>query len=115
VMKRGRRARVWYVPEVEYSYVVNGQKYSGSRISYLVDNLDASESGAQKIADKYPLHSTRKVFHDPTDPSSCTLETGTSSIGTLLIILLPIGIFAVGVRWVWAPLQQLLRGRHKPR
>lgn len=109
IEQKRRKARVYYVPKIEYRYVIDGREYTGSRVSFLVREFDLSESGAKEMANRYPLNSTCKVFYDPADPSGCTLESGTTSTGSLLIALLPIGILAVGVYLVRSSLEAAKR------
>jgi hypothetical protein len=96
VERKMRKARNYYLPKIEYRYKVNGQEYHGDRISFVAE-VDESQSGVQAIADRYPVDSTRKVFYDPADPSSCTLETGTAASGTLLMVFVTVALAVAGV------------------
>jgi hypothetical protein len=100
IQQKRRRLRVWYEPNIEYHYRVNGQEYTGRRISFVI-SPNGSESAAQQIGAKYPVNSTPKVFYDPTNPSSCTLETGTNTAGILLMVSVVIFMPIAGVGIVW--------------
>lgn len=95
IFKGMRKARNYYLPKIEYRYTVNGQEYHGDRISFVAE-FDESQANAEAIAERYPLDSTRKVFYDPADPSSCTLETGTAASGTLLMVFVTLALAAAG-------------------
>ena len=112
-MKR-RKARTYPSPKIEYRYVVNGQEYTGVRISFVIKEFDLSDTAAQDVVDRYPLNSTRKVYYDPADPSSCTLETGASTAGSLMTAAIPIGLLAVGVHLVRSSLKEISRGKRRP-
>jgi hypothetical protein len=103
-----RKARMIYTPKIEYRYAINGQEYHGARISFLSNKIDSSEEAAQEYVAKYPLNSACKIFYDPSNPSSCTLETGTSATGTLLIAVVPLLLIAVGIHFI-----RQLEAQHK--
>src|SRR5664279_2026145 len=60
---------------VEYSYVVNGQEHSGTRIAMAPPGW-FSIGSTKQLLQKYPKREKVSVFYDPADPAVCTLESG---------------------------------------
>ena len=60
---------------VEYSYVVNGQEHSGTRIAMAPPAWFSVGSTAQ-LLQRYPKRQQVSVFYDPANPALCTLENG---------------------------------------
>jgi hypothetical protein len=60
---------------LEYSYDVNGQPYTGSRIAMLPKGWFAAGRPAELHA-RYPAGTEHPVYYDPAKPARCTLTQG---------------------------------------
>ncbi|WP_164021548.1 DUF3592 domain-containing protein [Pyxidicoccus trucidator] len=67
--------QILYRPEVEYTYTVDGQSYTGTSLGKDVVEV-SSKQHAQAHAARYPRGTPAKVFYDPEDPSQAVLEPG---------------------------------------
>lgn len=87
-----RRKVVEYVPEVAYTYNVDGQSYRSSRITFdAVNKLNARETVA-----RYPKGKRIGVFYDPQKPDRAVLEPGADPTGGLVFIGLGVGLAFMG-------------------
>jgi len=64
-----------YMPRVQYSYVVDGQSFSGTRIT-ASDEYQKNRGSADDILGRYPSGTAVTVFYDPQDPARAVLEQG---------------------------------------
>lgn len=62
-----------YVPQVFYTFTVEGRSYSGSRISF-TDDRTSDYTAAQTLVAHYPAQSSVTVYYDPADPELSVLE-----------------------------------------
>jgi hypothetical protein len=90
-----RRTRVVYHPQVRYRYAVDGQTFSGSRVT-MGDYSSSSKRRARKICVHYPAGSSCKVFYDPDQPESAVLKAG-MSFGTILPPVMGVLFALIGV------------------
>jgi len=72
-----------YGLNVSYDYVVNDQRYTGTRIS--LTDYSSSYNYATGLAEKYPVDQRVPVFYDPADPAKSVLETGANWVQYLLM------------------------------
>ncbi len=63
-----------YSAEVTYRYQVNGDSYTGNKIS--VGALSSSDEYARAILNRYPVGAPVSVHYSPGDPADAVLETG---------------------------------------
>lgn len=70
-----RKNRFAFKPQVHYEFEVDGQSYSGSRLTFS-DYTTSNEDQMQAIIAPYPVGTTVTVYYAPDKPSECTLETG---------------------------------------
>lgn len=63
-----------YLPDIHYTYAVNGTPFEGKRVRYGLMRLD--QKGATAIRTRYPEGDVVKVFYNPANPSDSVLETG---------------------------------------
>ena len=98
--KQSRRGFSHYEAVVRYNFMVNGLRYSGSRVSF-ASTIHLTESAAKEEAGKYPVNSTPMVFYDPSNPSCCALEQGSNSLSMLLLVVVPIVMGGIGSRLIW--------------
>ena len=71
-----------YVPEIVYKYTVGNKDYESDSIWYGIDGSLAYDfrSDAEVYTTRYPQGAEMKVFYDPEDPATATLETGPSAV-----------------------------------
>ena len=80
-----------YAPAVEYSYTVDGQTFTATRIGFVSDgDYDSSSMGAaETIAQSWKNKSDLRAFYDPSEPSRACLAPGAEfSIFYLMVALL---------------------------
>jgi hypothetical protein len=63
-------------PVVRYRYEVDGQRYEGSRIRWVVDGGFRKYTRARRLLDRYRTGAAIKVHYDPGCPSTAVLQTG---------------------------------------
>ena len=74
-IKRGSRDQGWtYTVNVKYSYLVDGVKYSGDKISFGYYS-SSSPRKANEIKRSYPVGKQVPVYYNPEDPYESVLET----------------------------------------
>ncbi len=102
----GRRGNRTYKAEINYSYIVDGQRYHGNKCTTL-ETRWTSPAGAARVQSQYPVGAAVDVFYDPQDPARAVLEPGvTVSIWAVLVGGLV--SLAVGIGTVVGPLKVLL-------
>ena len=76
---------VW-IPQVTFSFELNGKKYEGHRIS-VGDVPSDSHSGADEIVKRYQEGAPVRVFVDPSNPTESILQPGITfgAVGPLII------------------------------
>jgi hypothetical protein len=89
-----------YQPQIDYSYTVNDQRYSGDRVNF-GQNSYSSRRGAEEVAARYPVGQSVAVYYDPVEPDSAVLEPGVSS-GSYIVI--SIGACFVLISLILAPI-----------
>lgn len=90
----------YYVPEVTYTYSVNGQQYTSFRLSYdkKQEKCESLSECKQLIIDRYQPASTIKAFYNPKEPSEAVLLYG-DQFGHLFVqILICIFTFTIAIR-----------------
>ena len=88
----------YWFPDVSYFYEVNGVRIEGKGVRLGGEfGVNWSKSPAQKIADRFPIHSTPLVYYDPADPSSsCLVRSGPAVLALALI-----GSIFIGAGMTW--------------
>jgi len=102
--------RSTWVPEVTYTYQVNGTAYEGDtiRFSRLVFLKRGAKDRAQDVIDPYAGFPKVTVSHDPDDPSISVLEPGVT-MGTFSAITDSVGYILIGLvgvaflSWIFFP------------
>lgn len=95
--------RILYSPQVEYTYTVEGQRYTGTELT--LDSVEVSnKQHAQAHAARYAPGRPVTVFYDPEDPSRALLEPGVHSTSWAIpaagaACLFVTGAFYLFVRW----------------
>ncbi len=84
-----------YFAEVAYTYSVNGQEYTGSRISASDGEYNVRDGAVQAIAG-LQTGKTVDVHYNPTNPNHSVIRAG-AGFPEYFLLFLPVGIFAVGV------------------
>lgn len=86
-----------YTPQWQYQYTVNGNSYTGERISFGAVRGYGRLKKAQEELDKYPVNSSVRVYYDPEIPEESVLVQGTGGtwlgifLGGFFILLAVIG------------------------
>lgn len=70
-----RRNRFTYTPRVTYEFIVEGQTYTGTRLSFS-DYATSNEDQMQQVLAPYPVGTQITVYYDPDKPTECSLQTG---------------------------------------
>jgi hypothetical protein len=63
-----------YLPDIRYSYSVNGEQFEGSRVRFGLMRQDLA--GANAIRGRYPQGSSVEVFYNPAKSHDSVLEAG---------------------------------------
>lgn len=92
---QARRDETTYRPDVTYTYQVDGQDYTGHRVSY---RASGDRKSAEEVVARYPAGKVVQVHHDPKAPGTATLEVGSE---TTTGILLQAGWLFVGLGLIW--------------
>jgi hypothetical protein len=98
-----------YGTDITYAYAVNGQQYSGYRVT-LMDGSTSARGAVQDALNRYPAGGTVTVYYDPDDPASAILEPGFTS-GVLLLGALIVCFPGAGMLAFFGSLWQILRLR----
>jgi hypothetical protein len=96
----------YYRPEIEYTFTVKGEKYSGENIGLIMQGYN-TEKEAQNILDTYSIGKQVTVYYDPQDPNMSLLEPGVPGDAWLFAgfglffalmggVFVMIGIFKIG-------------------
>ena len=64
-----------YLPNITYTYSINGKKYTGKRIT-ASDEYQKTLMGAQDILKTYPVGGQVSVYYDPANPGESLLDRG---------------------------------------
>lgn len=78
--------KVRYVPEVRFSYQVDGEMYEGKRIAFGSDPTFPSRNKAVNFLEAYPLESVVNVFYNPEKPNEAVLSQKMRSMTAALIV-----------------------------
>ncbi len=70
-----RRNRFTYTPRITYEFKVDGQSYTGTRLSFS-DYATSNEDQMQQVLAPYPVGTIVNVHYDPDKPTECALQTG---------------------------------------
>jgi hypothetical protein len=89
-----------FEPKVDYSYVIGGREYAGTRISFARIHF-ARESKANAVVAKYLVGTSTVVAYDPEDPQNSVLDRDTKPsrvsfwtafMGVATVILAMLGV-----------------------
>ena len=96
---RGHGSFEAHVASVAYRYMVGGQSYVGSLVSYkgYIPNVDRVE----KIVARYPDGAEVQVAYDPVNPEVAVLEPGLG-LGNCLGVGLGVALLIGGALWLRA-------------
>ena len=90
---RGSKGSTNYHFVVRYTYEVEGRRYAGSRVRYLMDN--GTQDTVVGLARRFPQGSQVEVFYRPETPSEALLQPGLRGSDFLLLMLLGVFNFMV--------------------
>ncbi len=80
--------RSWYSTDIRYEYIVSGETFTGSRISF-ADASSQDLRSIQGVTHRYPVGGEVTVHYDPVDISSSVLEPGLHGGNAVPLILGP--------------------------
>lgn len=94
------QATISFVPQISYEYVVNGEKLTGSRVTF--GSITFDYQTALEICESFPVEKTTNVYYNPKDPSDSVLapksKSGLRSIvpGVFFILVgIVVGVISV--------------------
>ena len=90
---RSPRKRPQFLPDIEYTYEVNGQQFTGKQVAFMTEY---GKENAEQMTRKYAIGKMVTVFYNPKHPTHCTLEVGMSS-SVYLLPIIGVGMLACGV------------------
>lgn len=106
-VKFGRGGGRTPVPVVEYSYHVNGQAYTGSRLFPAAGSLSGG-SIFKKVMARYPVGAQVDVYYDPQNPEDSVLEKKSPAVPFLFSMLIIFTvILCAAIPFTWLMVRQL--------
>jgi hypothetical protein len=103
---RGQRGRTTYKPNIQYTYEVAGNTYTGDRLD-MGDRATSSMEDVLSTMARYRSPQSVTVHYNPKDPAVALLEPGTTTGNWLCLgaglILTAFGTFSA--RSLWQTLQ----------
>ncbi len=100
-----KSARVWYVPNVAYTYFADGTQYVAQRLYFGAPAKSAARDQAEKQLAAYPVGALVTVFYNPDAPATATLERRAPNATKLLWFAAALflgGLFACSAG-LWLP------------
>lgn len=94
---RGAKNSRTHILELEYSYRVAGQAFTGTRIHYAA--IATNSNLWKRLQAEYPVGGTVEVYYDPDDPSESLLKPGL--IGVHLFAVWFLALFNIVVFGAW--------------
>lgn len=88
-----KSAKLWYVPNVSYTYFVQGTQFVAQRI-YFGAPKTRERSSAEKELAAFPVGGTVTVFYNPEMPASAVLQRRAPNANKLFAIAF--GVFLLG-------------------
>jgi hypothetical protein len=85
---------------VRYDFKVNGQAYTGHRLTHQSLYHYRDRGDADALAARYPAKSQHSVAYYPTDPKRCMLEPGFGGFGWSTLWITP-GLFLFSGVLAW--------------
>ena len=89
-----------YLPDIAYTYTVEGRNYSSSKVTVGDPPSTSNISPAKRLQAEYPVGNEVEVYYDPGVHSSSTLKTGIRRNDIMLAVITGIfpflGIFIFG-------------------
>jgi len=76
-----------YLPDIAYTYTVEGRNYTSSKITVGDPPSTSNISPAKRLQAEYPVGEEVTVYYDPEVHSSSTLKTGIQKNDILLAII----------------------------
>jgi hypothetical protein len=83
-----------YIPDLEYTYKVDGKTYTGKRFTF--QNTTVNEKLAGRMRETFAPGNKVKVFYNPDDPQDAVVNTSGGEIGWTILfgsIFLVFGIY----------------------
>src|ERR1700722_14588695 len=88
-----------YNADIEYSYEVGGQNYTGDKVRFGLTQSDSRSANAAVNA--HPAGSAAQVFYNPANPQQSLLSPGINGSDLIFVIFLtPFNMGMIGL-WLW--------------
>jgi hypothetical protein len=84
-----------YYPIVRYTYVVNGQSFSGDKLAFGPRTASGRYAKAQAVASRYAVGAPVTVYYNPENPEDAVLQK--RAAGTMATLIIGIAFLAVTV------------------
>jgi hypothetical protein len=95
------RMTTGYLPQVVYTYVVDGASYQGERLRIGESLISSDTRAAERIVARFPPGAGVTVYYNPADPADATLDPratwGTRVLWMVALLLLVITAVVVVV------------------
>ena len=103
-----RKSIEHYYPSWEYSYEVDGERYTSDRIRLLTfdQSYETEAEAMARATSLYPVGKEVVVFYDPDAPASAVLLRGTPYDGVIMLFVMGVILTAMGAV-VWRIVPQL--------
>jgi hypothetical protein len=92
----GKYKTVYRKPVIKYSYIANKRNYQGETIYWGDDKSPDRVSYTNDVISKYTKNKQVVVYYNPLNPQKSVLETGTSEVTFVSLVLGGILIFIGG-------------------
>ena len=88
--------------DVKYQFRVDGQDFTGSRLSFFNMNWSSPQEAA-RVVQSLPIGKPVDVFYNPAEPNECGLDRSLDGRPLFLaVLLLPFNLVMIGGwRWAW--------------
>lgn len=105
-----------YQPVTKYSYTVDGDLYTSTRIRLVeeVPVFDTREEAVATAERSYPVGSSVQVYYDPEDPGSALLDPRPPTEGLFVLFTLGPLLMALGVGLTWIVARLVREGPKRP-
>jgi hypothetical protein len=105
-----------YQPVTKYSYTVDGELYTSTRIRLVkeVPVFDVREAAVATAERSYPVGSSVQVYYDPENPGFALLDPRSPTEGLFVLFTLGPLLVALGVVLTWLVARLVPEGPKRP-
>ncbi len=91
---------VWWAPEIEYQYSVDGETYTSDSVWPGEDMSGTDRERREEIVDEYSEGEVVEAYYDPADPSVAFLENESRGGASVLLVVMGASATVAGVAGV---------------